>query len=162
MRRDDPARSRVRIDRHLLGASERLEAVMSEKHTLKCRDLLPDRCAFRFPVLAQVMEKASILWAILLSPLFWSLRNTHYVIGFDRNEHELYLFRLSLGMFGLGEATGVERIPLEKIRELSYRGGLLTATLSFRKPDGSKVKLFAPLPSRENAREIYEAVRARM
>jgi hypothetical protein len=133
---------------------------MNVKHTEKCRHLLPQGDRSRFRVLAQVMEKAPFFWA-LLSPLVYSLKHKHYVIGLNSGR-DLYLYRLSLGLFGAGAATGVEAIPLNEMREVTYRQGLLTATLSFRKPDGKRVRLFVPLPAKGNATEIYEAMRYRI
>jgi hypothetical protein len=104
------------------------------------------------------MEKASILWALLLSPFIWSLKNKHYVIGFGDRGQTLYLFRLSLGLLGVGKATGFEKLAVKELRELEYREHFLTASFSFRKPDGIKVKLFVPVPSKKNAKEIYGAI----
>jgi hypothetical protein len=86
----------------------------------------------------------------------------HYVIGFQDREGALYLFRLSLRLLGVGQATGYERFAVKELRELDYQEQPFAARLSFRKPDGTKVKLFAPNSWKENAEEIYQTIQAKV
>jgi hypothetical protein len=130
-----------------------------DKHTAKCAALLPAQYRSEFSVLAQVMERASFLWKLLLGPLIWTLMNKHYVLGYHSDEEKLYLFRMKMGFFGLGEMQEVQTFALDELRDLQYRPGLLTATLIFQKPDGNKIKLFASMPSRKNVKTIYDAIR---
>ncbi len=133
---------------------------MSEKHTAECRKLLPPEFQSQFSVLAQVFERPSKLWAFL-ALLVWSFMTKYYVIGFQDRDRALYLFRLPGRFHGAGQATGSEKLDVQELRELDCQERLLVTTLSFRKPDGKKVKLFAPEPSRENATEIYQAMRTK-
>jgi hypothetical protein len=139
-------------------APRRLSAT-ADRHTVRCDKLLPEDYRGRFPVLAQVMEKASILWAFL-SPLVWSLMNKHYVIGYDAASRSLYLFRLSMGFFGAGAATEVHQYPIGELREFEYRKGILTARVNLQTRDGKRIKLFVPMPAQSNARSIYDAATA--
>jgi len=131
---------------------------MSEKHTQKFSKLLPAEYQSHFSVVAHMMDKASILWAILLSPLIWAFMNKHYVVAFDSARRQLYLFRISMGFFGPGKATGFEALALSDLQDLNYREHILTGTLSFRRSDGQRVKLFVPVPSKKNARRIHEMI----
>jgi hypothetical protein len=132
---------------------------VANSHTEKFSKYLPEEYRDRFPEVAQVMEKASILWAALLGPMAWTLMNKQYIIGFDPVEEALYLFRMRQGLFGLGEVRHLEVLPVEKIEEVRLSSSVLTATLHVRRADGSRIKLFAPLPSRQNAKAVYQAIR---
>jgi hypothetical protein len=129
-----------------------------DRHTNKCDALLPPQYRGRFTVLAMVMEKASILWALLLSPLLWAFLNKHYVLAYDAAGRRLLLFRLSLGLLGPGQAYEVREFPLVSLHEKRFRSGLLTARLSFRGEDGRKINLFIPMPSKANARAVFESL----
>jgi hypothetical protein len=135
------------------------EFPVADSHTEKFSKYLPEEYRDRFPVVAQVMEKASILWSVFFGPLVWSLRSKHYIIGFDPIEEAMYLFRMRMGLFGLGAVRSIETLPVEHLDGVRLSNGMLTATLHVRRPDGSRIKLFAPLPSRKNAKEIYQAIR---
>ena len=131
-----------------------MKTSMGEQHTAKCRDLLSPEFRSRFSVLAQAFQRPARLWR-LLSLLVYSFRTKHYVIGFEDRDGTLYLFRLSMGLFGVGQATGYEKFAVKELLELDYQEHFFAASFSFRKPDGTKVKLFVPNPSKENAKEIY-------
>jgi hypothetical protein len=146
------------LSRRQPGVTNRGPHPSADRHTARCDALLPPEYRGRFPVLARVMEKASILWA-LLSPLVWSLLNKHYVVGYDAADRSLVLFRLPLGLFGPGQAREVQKYPLRELEALEYRGGLLTARLKLRTTDGARANLFAPMPSKRNTRAVYEATR---
>jgi len=94
-------------------------------------------------------------------PLY-AFMTKHYVIGFEEREGALYLFRLSLRLFGVGQATGYERFAVQELLELDYQEQPFAARFSFRKPDGTKVKLFAPNSWKENAEEMYQAIQAKV
>jgi hypothetical protein len=132
---------------------------MNEKQTARCSKLLPPEYQSQFTVLAQVMEKASIWWALALGPVVWAFRNKHYVIGYQDRDRTLYLFRVPMGFLGLRQATSTETFTAEQLQELDYRQHLLTGSFTFRKPDGTTINLFVPKPSTKNAKAIYEAVR---
>lgn len=135
---------------------------MNEQHTAKCRDRLPPEFQSQFSLLAQVFRRASRLWGGLLPAPIWALLTKHYVIGFQQREQSLYLFRLSLGLRGVGKATGYEKFAVSELRELDYQENFWAGTFSFRTPDGKKIKLFAPKASRENAGEIYQSLRVKV
>jgi hypothetical protein len=130
----------------------------TDKHTARCDALLPPVYRGKFRVLAQVMEKASVLWAVLLTPVFWGFKNKHYVLTYDAPSRSLRLFRLSLGLFGVGEAYAEQKYPLDELQDLDFRGGLLTASLSFRKKDGTMMNLFVPKPAKQNAQAIVDSL----
>ena len=132
---------------------------MSEKHTAKCRDLLPPEFRPEFSILAQVFCRPSKLWRICL-PVY-ALMTKHYVIGFQDREAALYLFRLSLRLFGVGQATEFESFAGKELQDLDYQEQPFAARFSFRKPDGTQVKLFAPNSWKENVQEIYQTIRAK-
>jgi hypothetical protein len=130
----------------------------ADGHTAKCDARLPAEYRGRFPVLAQVMEKASILWAMFLSPLIWAFLNKHYVLGYQASSRTLFLFRQSLGLFGAGQAYEVLEYHLNEISDLDYRNYILTARLSFRTHEGRIISLFIPMPSRRNALAVFDSM----
>lgn len=131
---------------------------VNPKHTAKCAAVLPPQAQNQFPVLAQVMQKANILWALLGSPLIYAFKCKHYVIGVDAPSRTVHLFRRSTGFFGPGKMTGAEQFPASALRDPQLKDGMLTATIIFTKPDGTTIKLFAPKPSKENAKEVYQMI----
>jgi hypothetical protein len=134
------------------------EFPVADSLTEKVSKYLPEEFRDRFPVVVKVLERASILWSALFGPLVWSLMCKHYIIGFDPIEEALYLFRMRQGLFGLGAVRSIETLPVEQLDAVRLSSGMLNATLHVRRADGSRIKLFAPLPSRKNAKEIYQAI----
>lgn len=110
-------------------------------------------------ILAQVTQKPSFLW-VLLSPMVYSMMCKHYVIGLDGNE--LALYPVSMGFFGLNQATMCDHYDLRDLSEVKLSNGLFTATLSFRTRDGRKMKLFAPMMAAGNLKDLYRRMKDRV